>query len=273
MRNLITIFKELIENKKLIFELSKNDFKSRFAGSYLGIIWAFIQPIITVLVYWFVFQVALNPGTHSTKEGIDVPYVLWLISGLVPWFFFAEVLNAGTNAFLEYDYLVKKVVFKISALPAVKTISSIFVHAFFIVFMLIMYFAYGNRPSVYLLQIIYYSLCMMLMSLGLVFATSAMVVFFRDLSQVVSILLQIGMWMTPIMWSMETMNKIPSWIAVILKLNPMYYVVTGYRDALFNHVWFWERPISIYFWVFTLVALTVGTSIFKNLKPHFADVL
>ena len=80
------IFGELIENRKLIVSLSKNDFKARFAGSYFGIIWAFVQPIVTVLIYWFVFERALNVGAQSTKAGIEAPYVLWLIAGLVPWF-------------------------------------------------------------------------------------------------------------------------------------------------------------------------------------------
>lgn len=268
-----SIPKELYENRKLIFDLSKNDFKSRFAGSYFGIIWAFVQPVVTVLVYWFVFEKALNAGTQSTKAGIDVPYVLWLISGMVPWFFFAEVLSAGTNAFLEYDYLVKKVVFKISALPAVKVISSIFVHLFFIGFMLIFYFIYHFQGSLYMLQIIYYSLAMMIMVLGMVYATSAMVVFFRDLTQLITILLQVLMWMTPILWSMDTLNRVPGWVSFLLKLNPMYYIVTGYRDALFGQTWFWERPITIYYWVFTLAMLLFGTTVFRKLQPHFADVL
>ena len=103
-----SILKDILENKRLIWNLSKNDFKTRFAGSYFGIIWAFVQPVVTVLVYWFVFEKALNVGTQSTKEGINVPYVLWLISGLVPWFFFAEALGTGTAALVEYNYLVKK---------------------------------------------------------------------------------------------------------------------------------------------------------------------
>ena len=150
--------REIRQNRKLIGTLAKNDFKKKFAGSYLGIIWAFVQPIVTVFVYWFVFQFALNAGTQSTKRGIAVPYVLWLIAGLVPWFYFSDAFNSGTHALVEYNFLVKKVVFKISTLPAVKVVSSLFVHAFFILFMLIMYACYGMFPDLYDLQILYYSL-------------------------------------------------------------------------------------------------------------------
>jgi len=91
------ILREIAQNKKLIFNLSKNDFKAKFAGSYFGIIWAFIQPIITILVYWFVFDKALNAGTQITKAGINVPYVIWLVAGMVPWFYFSEVAMFWLN--------------------------------------------------------------------------------------------------------------------------------------------------------------------------------
>lgn len=276
-RGATVILREILANRKLIFNLSKNDFKTKFAGSYFGIVWAFIQPIITVLVYWFVFEKALNVGTQSTKAGIEVPYVLWLIAGLVPWFYFSEVLGAGTNALLEYNYLVKKVVFKISTLPVVKAISSVFVHLFFIAFMLILYSCYGYFPTLYALQVLYYSFCMFLFCLGVIYATSAMVVFFRDLSQLIAIFLQVAMWMTPIMWNLEGMlqqGRMSRPIEIILKANPMYYIVSGYRDALINHVWFWERPgITLYFWILTLVVFFLGSMVFRKLQAHFADVM
>ena len=275
MLRLLTIPKEIIENRKLVWNLAKNDFKQKFAGSYLGIVWAFVNPIVTVLVYWFVFSKALNAGTASTKEGIEVPYVLWLIAGLVPWFYFSEVLGTGTNALIEYNYLVKKVVFKISTLPVVKAISSLFVHMFFIVFSLVLYCCYSYYPTLYTLQIIYYSFAMFMLVLGMIYATSAMNVFFRDLGQIINVFLQIGMWMTPIMWNIDAMaNRIPKIIMTILKLNPMFYVVNGYRDALITGVWFWEHPrLTLYYWIITMVFLVFGTTIFRKLQNHFADVL
>ena len=272
---ILEIPKEIIQNRKLIFSLAKNDFKTKFAGSYFGIIWAFVQPIVTVIVYWFVFEKALSAGAQTTREGITVPYVLWLIAGLVPWFFFSEVLSMGTNVLIEYSYLVKKVVFKISILPVVKIVSSLFIHLFFIAFTLILYCCYQYFPTLYTLQIIYYSFCMIMLCLGIVYATSAVVIFFRDLSQVINIVLQVGMWATPIMWNIDSMEgKTSPIILGILKLNPMYYVVSGYRDALINHVWFWNRPeITVYFWLFVIIVFGIGFTIFRRLQVHFADVL
>lgn len=260
-------------DRKLIWTLAKNDFKTKFAGSYLGIIWAFVQPVVTVLVYWFVFEKALNVAASRTKAGIEVPFVLWLVAGLVPWFFFNDSMVGGTNALLEYNYLVKKVVFKIDILPTVKLLSAGFVHIFFVAFSLVLFLFYGYYPTAYMLQIIYYSLCVFVLATGLTYITSALVVFFRDLSQIVTIVLQIGIWMTPIMWNIDAMSLSPK-IMTILKLNPMYYVVAGYRNALIGKVWFWETPmLTLYFWVFAIATVLIGTTLFKRLKVHFADVL
>lgn len=262
-----SIPQKLIENRKLIWTLSKNDFRTRFAGSYLGIVWAFVQPIVTVLVYWFVFQVGLKAGRTN-----EYPFVLWLVAGLVPWFFFSEALNGGTNALIEYSYLVKKVVFKISILPIVKVMAAMFVNIFFIVFTLVLCSCYGYTPSWYTLQIIYYLLCNFLLVLGLSYFTAAIVVFFRDLTQIISIVLQVGVWLTPIMWDAEHMLS-PK-LLKIFKLNPVYYIVDGFRDSLLVGVAFWEKPMwTVYFWLFVIVVFGIGVSVFRKLRVHFADVL
>ncbi|MGN2368652.1 ABC transporter permease [Clostridium cagae] len=266
-KSILGLFQELKDNKTLIWNLSKNDFKTKYAGSYLGITWAFVQPIVTILVYWFVFEFGLKAG--SPMEG--VPFVVWLVSGIIPWFFFQEALLNATNCMLEYSYLVKKVVFKISILPIVKIISALFVHFVFIGFLFIVAGIYGFYPSKYSIQLIYYSFCTFFMVLAISYATSAIVIFFKDLGQIINIFLQVGMWMTPIMWSYTIVPKNFQWI---VKLNPMYYIVEGYRDTFINKAWFFQRYFqTVYFWVIILGLFILGTVIFKKLKPHFADVL
>lgn len=258
--------REIYNSKELMWKLAKNDFKTKYAGSYLGIFWAFVQPVVTVMIYWFVFQVGFKSAPVA-----NFPFVLWLIAGMVPWFFFSEALLNATNSMMEYSYLVKKVVFKISVLPMVKVISSLFVHIFFIIFTFGIYGVYGYAPTPYSIQIVYYSLCTFILVLGLSYATCAIVIFFKDLGQIINIGLQIGMWMTPIMWSYTMITPQYQWI---LKINPMYYIVQGYRDSFIDHVWFWQRyNDTLYFWIITLGCFVAGTIIFKRLKVHFSDVL
>lgn len=269
------MIKDILSNKNLIKKLARNDFKQKFAGSTLGVIWAFVQPVITVLVYWVVFDKALNQGTQGTKAGIQAPFVLWLSAGIVPWFYFSEVLSAGTVVLHEYNYLVKKVVFPINILPIVKAVSSLFVHGFFVLFTLVVYLLYGYGPSPYILQVVYYSFAMMIFTIGLIYLTSALCVFFKDMAQLVNIFLQVGIWATPIMWNYDAMaGKIPPWLRMVLELNPMYYITSGYRESFIGQTGFWTRPLlSLYFWGVTVVIFLLGTHVFKKLQPQFADAL
>ena len=270
MKTIFSLPTDIYKNRRLIFKLAKNDFKTRYAGSYLGIVWAFIQPVITILVYWFVFSV----GFRQNTDGIGIPFVLYLVAGIVPWFFFQDALIGGTNSMLEYNYLVKKVVFNISVLPVVKIISALFVHCFFVLFTIILYAAYGKFPDVYYFQLIYYSICVFILVLGLSYATSAIVIFFRDLAQIINIALQVGIWLTPIMWIAETSLQGHETLQKILKLNPLYYVVSGYRDTFLMKSWFFEHAgWTVYFWVFTILCFLFGSWVFKRLRIHFADVL
>lgn len=268
------IVSEVIENRQLIKTLAKNDFKTKFAGSYLGTLWAFVQPVVTVLIYWFVFDKAI--GVRASIRGeLDLPYVLWLVAGIVPWFFFSDCISAGTSVLSEYNYLVKKVVFNIDILPVVKVSSSVFVHVFFVVFTVGLFFAYGYMPDLYLFQALYYSIGVLLLALGMSYLTSAVSVFFPDVRQIVNIALQIGIWVTPIMWNIDDMKEqIPAAALAVLQWNPLYYIVMGYRETFIDKVWFWEHPgMTCYFWIFTGVVCLLGVTVFKRLKVHFADVL
>ena len=262
---------ELYQNRHLIWKLAKNDFKKRYAGSYLGIVWAMVQPVVTIVMYWLVFDVIMHGAGRAMRGNEEIPFVLFLTAGLVPWFYFTEAWTNGTNALLEYNYLVKKVVFKISILPIIKVIGATFIHVFFAGVLVLIAALYGYYPTVYTLQIIYYSFCTFVLVLALSYTTCALVVFMRDVSQILAIVLQIGMWATPIMWDFGAISE--GW-AKFLKLNPMVYIVNGYRDAIYGDSWFFEDFFStMYFWIITVVLFGLGGLIFKKLKVHFADVL
>ncbi len=264
--------RELFQSRELIWKLAKNDFKKRYAGSYLGFVWALVQPVVTVVMYWIVFDKVFQTRSQMVSSGVEVPYVLFLTSGLVPWFYFSEAITNGTNALLEYSYLVKKVVFNISILPIIKLIAATFIHVFFVAVLLIVAACYGYFPTPYTLQIIYYSFCMFVLVLAMSYCTCAIVVFFRDLAQIINIGLQVLMWATPILWNIGMLND--DNIITLFKLNPLVYIVNGFRNAIYGDEWFWEHFYSsTYFWIFTVTLFCVGSLIFKRLKVHFADVL
>ena len=130
---------------------------------------------------------------------------------------------------------------------------------------------YGIKPDIYWTQVIYYSFSMIMLVIGLSYITATLVGFFRDLGQVMNIILQFGMWLTPIMWQID---MIPGNLMWLFKLNPMYYVVQGYRDSLIYGVPFYNNiKQTLYFWMVVMVLMLIGSLLYRRLKPHFADVL
>lgn len=259
-------FKAIMQNRRLLFELTKNDFKQKYIGNYLGVFWAFIQPAVTILIFWFIFQVGFK-----SKPVDNFPFVLWLVAGMFAWFFFAEALTNATNSIIANSFLVKKVVFRVSLLPIVPLLASLVVHIFFIFIIFAMFIAYGYMPNLYWLQIFYYIFSLSVLILGLSWFTSSVVIFFKDMGQIISIIIQFGFWLTPVFWSIHIIPQKYHWL---IKLNPMYYIIEGYRNSLIYHKWFWQdMHTTIYYWSVTAVIFAIGVLTFKRLRPHFADVL
>lgn len=265
-RALWSLVMDTVQNRGLLWEMTKRELRQRYLGSYLGILWAFIQPTVTVLIFWFVFQV----GFKSMPVD-NFPFILWLIGGMIPWFYISDAVGSASGAVMENAFLVKKMVFRVELLPVVKIGAALLVHGFFIGVLFLMFLIYGYMPTVHCFQVVYYLLAMSCMILGISWLTSALTVFLRDVGQFVGMMLQFAFWATPIFWSLQ---MIPEEIQPILKLNPAYYVIEGYRDAMIYHVWFWEHPyLTLYFWLVTFVCLLAGAVVFRRLRPHFADVL
>lgn len=261
-----TFLKEIWRNHDLLIGLSVNDLKTKYAGSYLGVLWAFVQPILTTFIYWFIFQIGFRLAPVD-----DFPFILWLITGLVPWFLFSDAVMSATASMQEYSYLVKKVMFHVDILPAVKVISSLIIHIVFVLFVLLCYLGNGIALNLYLIQVVYYSFCLVVLAIGIVYITATLNVFIKDTMQVVSVIMQLLFWMTPIVWDL---NIMPPFIQNLLQLNPLCYIVMGYRDSFINHIWFWDKlELTIIFWVITSGVLFIGICLFKKLKNHFADVL
>lgn len=267
LKEIYRFIRHLFQSRILIFALIKNDFKKQYLGSYLGLAWAFIQPMMFMLVIWGVFELGFRAG--NTASG--VPFVVWLLAGMVPWLFFSDAIRTGADAVTSNAFLVKKVAFRVGILPLVNIGSSILIHLGLVFFLLVVLLSHGFMPSVYWLQLPFYMLLTVLFTVGLSWTTSAIRVFIKDVASIIAVFLQMGFWLTPIFWSPDL---VPQKYQYLIKLNPAYYIVTGYRDSFVSQVWFWEKPMwSAYYLTITILALLLGALIFKRLRPHFGDVL
>lgn len=266
LKNAKNLFMFLYEDRRLLIDLSIKDVQKRFSGTYFGLVWGFLQPLMTIIVYWVVFQFGFRSGDVG-----EVPFILWFITGMICWLFISEAFSFASNSLLEYNYLIQKVKFNVDILPLVKILSSFYIHLFFLVIVLIVCDFFGYWPTIKLIQLVYYMIATIILVFGMSLLTSSVIVFFRDLNQIINIILLIGMWGTPIAWNLD--NFSPA-VQRILKLNPFYYLVEGYRDAILGRKWITDRPeLGIYFWILTMIILVVGMYFYTKLKPHFADTV
>jgi len=262
--NTLGLIKEQFAESKIIRSLARSDFRTRYVGSYYGLVWEVLQPLSLIFLFWFVFEFALG---IKTVEG--VPFALWFIIGLIPWFFFSDAWSNATNALTQYSFLVKKMVFKVEILPTVKVISSLLTSAIFHVILVFVLIIYDVGLQLSSLAILYYLFCTAVLVWGLGMMTSAIVVFFKDMRQLLAIILQFGIYLTPILWSQ---NAIPEGWHWFITLNPMAYVVNGYRSAILGELTL-DPLTTCIFWAMTIVIVIAGSIVFQRLRPHLADVL
>lgn len=264
--SVVKVIEDIWKDRQLLISLSLKDFQRKFSGTYFGVFWAIAQPLLTIIVYWIAFQYGFRSGPIG-----GVPYTVWFMCGIVPWLFISDAFSSASNSFVEYNYLIKKVKFNTNILPLVKILSAFCIHVLFCVLVFIVALFFRIEPKVYLIQLLYYMFATIALLFALSLISSSLVVFFRDLNQIISVLLLMGMWGTPIAWSLDTFDI---GIQKILKVNPFYYIIEGYRDAILGREWFWEKPnLSVYFWSLVVILLIIGGVLYTKLKPHFADTV
>ncbi len=258
----------LTKSHSLILDLAKRDYQQQNQGSYLGLVWNYLQPLLFIAVLYSVFTL----GFRQSKPSEGMPFSIYLVTGMVCWLYFAANLSAITNVIASYKFLVKKMDFQLAILPIVKIMSSALPHIVLLIIAIGFSFYQGIRPGLHSFQFLYYFMCTVILLVGLGWLTSSTSIFIKDVKNIVSIVTQFGFWLTPVFWRIESMPQNIQWL---LKLNPAYYLVSGYRDAITGDMYFWQRPLTetLGFWLVTLSFLLLGAIVFKKLKPHFAEVI
>lgn len=258
-------FYDIFEKRSIIYELVKRDLQQQYMGSYLGVVWLFLQPLLFISILYAVFTMGFKTGISE-----EMPFSLYLVTGMVAWIHFSTNFSANTDVIRSYSFLVKKVDFRLSILPIVRMLSSLVAHMFLLIVAICLAWYQGYPPTLYTLQVFYYLSAMTALLLGLGWMTSSTSLFVKDVTKIVAVFVQFGFWLTPIFWNISTIPEKYRWL---IELNPMLYIITGYRDSIVGQVAIWERGNFIYFWCFSLICLYLGISIYRRLRPHFAEVI
>jgi len=261
--------KRIWQSRDLLWQFTQRTIELRHRGSHLGLAWSFIQPLLMLGLYVIVFGYIFGGSFGVLPDEQPVDYALGIFLGLTLFHFVAEAFGTAPNLIVSNPNFVKKVVFPLAILPtsAVATATFHLLISLGLVFIGIIVFGQGLDWTVFWLPIIIIPL--VLMSLGLTFAVSALGVFWRDLAQLAQFVTLSLMYGSAIFFPS---SQVPPAIWTYLRLNPLLLSVELARDALL-----WHRPINLthlaYVWIAGIVAMIVGYWIFKKLRPAFADVL
>ncbi len=253
------MFKELYKYRELLKSNIRKEIRGKYKGSFLGVLWSFVNPLLSVLVYAIVFPLVLkNTQPH---------YVTFLIIGIIPWTFFTSAVSQGTTTVYINGGIIKKVYFPREILPISVVTSSLinFIISCLIIFIFLIFSGIGISAYILLLPIIMFIQYILL--LGIVFITSSIDVYIRDAEYIINFFINMLFYATPIIYSADLFPKSVAWV---LNLNPMAVLINSYRDILYYQ----QLPnLGNLFFVFLLsiMLLLIGIKIFKVLEKGFAE--
>jgi lipopolysaccharide transport system permease protein len=266
--NPVNIFKALVDHRGLVAELTKRDVLGRYRGSLLGIAWGFINPVLMLAIYTFVFSMVFNArwGAGSTSK---TEFAMVLFAGLIVFNFLAECVGRAPNLIAGHANYVKKVVFPLDVLGWVVVLAAAF-HALISFFVWILGYSLligGLNHTILYLPIVIIPI--VLFVLGLTWGLSALGVYFKDLNQIIGMVLTVLMFMSPIFYPI---TAVPEELRTIFQLNPIALMVDQFRDLSY-----WGRIPDgwklIVLWGQGLLVLTAGFAFFQKTRKGFADVL
>lgn len=246
--------------------LTLTHLRERYLGTWAGLLWAFLNPMIMIGVFWIVFAQGFRVPTTG-----DRPFLLVLVCALIAWLTFTEAVNGAASSIVARAYLVRKIAFPIELLPVTHVFAALIVHAVLIAFALVITLWYGRMPTVSLLMLPVYTFALSYAALGVGLLLSSLGVAIRDILQGLGVFLNLLFWATPIVWSADMMPPTFRWFT---NFNPMSYIIEGYRYALLGAPY--PPPTmtqAVVFWTSATVIFVIGATVFRRLKPSFADML
>lgn len=253
---------------KILPPILLRDLKERYAGSVLGIFWAFLQPLLLVLLFWLVFSQILKVRIPSDTG--DVPFIAFLLSGLLPWFAFQDGVMRGTTSILDKRHIIKKVIFPSNVFPLSAVLSSFIHHGIGILLFLVVFFIWKGELSHSQLIFIPLLFCLqILLASGLALFFSSIAVYVRDITQVLGFVFQLIFYTSTILYPL---TAVPESLKKIILLNPVTSLAEAYHSLIL-----YDRYPDIYgigyLVVITILAVLLGIYTFRRLKRGFSDVL
>ncbi|KXU46382.1 MAG: ABC transporter permease [Longibaculum muris] len=267
------VLHENVTNLFRIYSIAKYELLADMRDSKLGLFWNFAHPLIQVLTYWFAFGIVFNRKA-VTSYGVTIPYIFWMMGGMVVWFFISPCITNGCNAVFSKVNVITKMKFPVSILPATVVLKELFNHFCLLVILFCIFLIGGIYPNIHWFGIFYYMLCAIIFAISLSMTTSVLNMLARDTRKLVLACMRLLLYLTPILWDIKQLKHMPAVVGYIMKANPIYYVVQGYRDCFFYHkgILFYHNSM-IAFWIITIILFVFGSCMMYKFKHKFIDLI
>ncbi|HRZ07544.1 MAG TPA: ABC transporter permease [Candidatus Competibacteraceae bacterium] len=246
------------------------ELREQYAGSLLGVVWSILQPVLLILLYWWVFAAVMRIRFPAGSALADTPFIAFLLSALLPWFAFQDGLTRAAGAILNRRDVVRKVHFPVRVFPLAAAAAAFVVHAgSYLLFLAVFTLWRGGLPvSAWLAVLVLFGL-QFAVTAGLGLLLAAFTVYLRDIQQMLGLLLAVLFYTAPVLYPL---SQAPEEFHGLIRLNPFTAFAEAYHDAVLAGVW--PEPASLVgLSLFALGALAAGIHIFRRLEPGFADVL
>lgn len=269
------VLKENFTNLYRIFCIAKYELLADMRDSKFGLFWNFASPAIQVITYWLIFGVAWDKA-DIVHEGITVKYLPWLVVGYAIWWFIQPCIQNGCSAVFSKTNVITKMKFPVSVLPATICVKEMFNHLCMFLIAIIMLFCFGYFPNLYWLGLIYYAICAFAFVEAISLILAVLTMLWRDVRKLVTSLMRMLMYFSPVIWECHFAAKVPfhNVLNTIMKLNPVYYIVNGYRDCIFYNKTIFAHPAQmLYFWILVLVLFVIGCMLMYKFKRKFIDLI
>lgn len=249
------------------------DIKSKNQNNYLGIVWEVLTPMISIMIYWFVF------GTLRQREPIDmgnmeVPFFFWLFIGFIVWTFFYQGSIEASKSIYTRLKMLSKMNFPLSLIPNIPIFSKFYTHILLLVISFIVFQFAGYYFSVYFLQIPYFIIGTYALVLAFALITSTLSTLIRDVHMLLNSLLRMLLYLSGVLWPLTILADFPV-IQILMQLNPLVYLIEGYRAAYFGTEWYFiaEWEYTLYFWFIILLMFLIGSVLHVKFRRNFIDYL
>ncbi|GEN58053.1 teichoic acid translocation permease protein TagG [Halolactibacillus alkaliphilus] len=272
MKATIKVLKEQFKYFYLVRRLSVYELRSKNNDNYLGMAWEIINPVFQISIYWFVFGYGIRQREDiPLTENLSVPFIYWMIIGMIVWLFFYQSIIQGSKSIYTRIKMLAKMNFPMSIIPNYVVLSRYFVFlGMFVILILVMNMS-GYYVNIYYLQFPYYLLALFVFTFSLAFVMSTLSTIIRDIQMFLQSILRMGLYISPILWNVDTIAN--ETISLVMKLNPLYYLIEGFRFSFFGIGWhIFNDPIyTVYFWSITIILFTFGSVLHLKFRRHFID--